>query len=128
MSVVTNVMVSADHGDRESVEDFSEWLETNGATHGGGCGSLAEITVLGDNHWGGPKEPECVVWAGALNHAVTRALLDRFAATPWRGPGVVQLMIMEQDRFYFRLWMFQDGELRQITPEGPPVNDDDLLP
>jgi hypothetical protein len=33
--------------------------------------------ALRDSHWGGWKNPECEVWAGALNHADLDALLAR---------------------------------------------------
>jgi hypothetical protein len=127
MSWVANVMVSADASDRQNVEAFSDWLrEQAPLRHQAdalGVGSLRLITGP-DNAWGGGKNPECEVWAGALNHADLDALRQRFAATPWQQPNVVQLLIMDQEEAFFRLWMIRQGELRQHAPLQPSEEDD----
>jgi hypothetical protein len=127
VSWVANVMVSADASDWRNVEALSDWLRDEaprrrqpGAV---GVGSLRLITGP-DAGWGGAKNPECEVWAGALNHADLDALRQRFAGTPWRVPGAVQLLIMDQEEWFFRLWMIRDGELRQYAPPAPSEEDD----
>jgi hypothetical protein len=69
------------------------------------------------------KWPECRVWAGALNHCDLDALRRRVAETPWREPNVVQLLVMDQEESFFRLWMIRGGELRQFAPSVPSEED-----
>jgi hypothetical protein len=48
-------------------------------------GWLGRLTEPHDNPLeAGWKNPECEVWAGALNYADLPALLDRVYAVPWR--------------------------------------------
>jgi hypothetical protein len=54
-----------------------------------------------------------------LNHADLPAVVERIAAGPWRVPAAVQLLIMDQEESYFRLWMIRDGQIRQYAPEPP---------
>jgi hypothetical protein len=63
-----------------------------------------------------------------LNHADLNAIRKRFAKIPWRVPNAVQLFLMDQEEFYFRVWMIRDGELRQYAPLKPGENDDDFRP
>jgi hypothetical protein len=71
MSWVANLMVQADMEDRAAIETLSAWLESEAPRRFGenarGVGYLAELTNPEGNHWGGWKNPECEVWAGALN-------------------------------------------------------------
>jgi hypothetical protein len=68
--------------------------------------------------WGGFKAPDCKLWLGVLNYADLPKIRAQFAAMPWRVPNAVQLMLMDQDEIYFRVWMIRDGELHQhVTPE-----------
>jgi hypothetical protein len=130
MSWVANVMVSVDMADNANVEALSEWLRTNAPGRARsdtrGVGSLRLLTSLENNQWGGWKMPECEVWAGALNHADLDALKQRFAETPWREPNVVQLLIMDQEEGFFRLWMIRGKELRQYAPLEPDEGDEDF--
>ncbi|MFJ3405256.1 squamosa promoter-binding protein 15 [Promicromonospora sp. NPDC090134] len=128
MSWVANVMISVDTTDNENVETLSEWLRTaaphrtgTGAT---GVGYLSLLSEPGIPGWGGWKARECEVWAGALNHADLDALRQRFFATPWREPNEVQLLVMDQEESFFRLWMIRDGELRQFAPLVPSEEED----
>ncbi|WP_262285406.1 hypothetical protein [Micromonospora sp. MA102] len=70
MSWVANVMLSVGPEDRPNAEAFSEWLDVERprleGMRPGGCGNLRPITDA-DNRWGGYKNPECEVYAGALN-------------------------------------------------------------
>ncbi len=56
--------------------------------------------------------------AGALNHADLAALVARVEQLPWQHPGFVQLMVMDQEEAYFRVWMFHGPQLRLLTPAG----------
>ena len=127
MSWVANLIIAADRQDRETVEAFDLWLREEAPTrerHRTGVGSLASITEPDTNQWGGWKNPECAVWAGALNHADLGALLSQVTQQPWRFPGRLQVLLMDQEESYFRLWMFRDGELRQYAPPPPPDADE----
>ncbi|MEU9284860.1 squamosa promoter-binding protein 15 [Streptomyces sp. NPDC048275] len=116
---MANVMVSADAADGQNVEALSDWLRDEAPRREQpdvlGVGSLRLITGP-DGAWGGGKNPECEVWAGALNHADLDELRRRFAGTPWREPNAAQLLIMDQEEVFFRLWMIRGGELRQYAP------------
>ncbi|MFJ2083393.1 hypothetical protein ACIOBK_12715 [Micromonospora chokoriensis] len=56
-----------------------------------------------DNQWGGRKNPECEVFAGALNHADLAAVVEHFGSVAWRNPHAVQLFLMDQEDVFFRL-------------------------
>jgi len=145
MSWVTNIMVSAKLQDRANVEEFARWLGEvprdyvrpntwppeawePGGVFGPGkeqpyCGDLAESP---HDVWPGPKVNECTVWLGVLNHADLSAVRRHFAEIPWCLPNAVQLFLMDQEEFYFRVWMIRDGELCQYAPLKPGENDDDF--
>ncbi|MBO8187901.1 squamosa promoter-binding protein 15 [Streptomyces spirodelae] len=127
MSWVTNVMVSVDSEDIANVEALSDWLWTEAPQRAesaaSGVGYLRRLTSDQDNQWGGWKNPECEVWAGALNHADLDALKERFMETPWREPNAVQLLVMDQEESFFRLWMVRGNELRQFAPLEPNERD-----
>lgn len=111
MSWVSNVMVSVHSHDCRNVEALSEWLRTEAPLRDGrrgGCGYLTEITG-DDTAWGGWKFPECDVWAGALDHADLKAVLEHIARLPWRCPNALQVFVMDQEEEYFRVWMLRDG-------------------
>lgn len=130
MSWVSNVMVSAHSHDGRNVEALSEWLRTEAPLRDGrrgGCGYLTEITG-DDTAWGGWKFPECDVWAGALDHADLKAVLEHIARLPWRCPNALQVFVMDQEEEYFRVWMLRDGELRQYAPVTPDEEDPDFYP
>ena len=115
VSVVSNVMLSVTGYDIPTADQFVAWIGTecprgHAPEVRGGVGTLAHITGP-DNRWGGDKFPECDVYAGALNHADLGALLERFGSTPWRVPAAVQLLVMDQEQMFFRLWMIRDGRV-----------------
>ncbi|MGC5032784.1 squamosa promoter-binding protein 15 [Micromonospora sp. DT229] len=132
MSWVANVMLSVSLEDRLNAEAFSDWLD-NGChcrepgMGPGGCGSLRRITGV-DNQWGGHKNPECQVYAGALNHADLTAVVEHFGSVAWRNPNAVQLFVMDQEEFFFRVWMIRKGALRQCAPSSPDEEDDEFWP
>lgn len=129
MSWVANVMVSVGFEDRATVEALSEWLRSEAPRRKqpdvSGVGDLKPITDR-DSRWGGWKWPECEVWAGALNHADLTAVRQRIAEAPWRQPNAVQLLVMDQEESFFRLWMIRGNELRQFAPLEPSDEDDDF--
>jgi hypothetical protein len=134
VSWVANVMVSVSLEDERECAALDRWLQHELPARPGevfvdhrgrvvaepkGVGALNELTGR-DTRWAGPKFPECTVWAGTLNHGDVDALVARVAATPWTVPAAVQLLIMDQEQSYFRLWMIRDGEIRQYAPAPPP--------
>jgi hypothetical protein len=123
MSWVANMMLVVSMDDTDRLEEISRWLQAEAPCREmpdrKGVGSLRNLTDPEDNQWGGWKNPECEVWAGALNHADLPAVVERIAAGPWRVPAAVQLLIMDQEESYFRLWMIRDGQIRQYAPEPP---------
>jgi hypothetical protein len=127
VSWVANVMLSFSIEDRLAADGFSDWVKSSSPVREAGMrpgrGALRDITHTGpqDNPWGGTKYPECNVLAGTLNHGDIEAVVARFAATEWTMPGAAQLLIMDQEQNYFRVWMLRDG-LLLCTP--PPSEDD----
>ncbi|MPY31150.1 squamosa promoter-binding protein 15 [Streptomyces adustus] len=128
MSWVANVMISVDMADNASVKTLSEWLRTEAPRRtqpeARGVGFLNLLTSTETNQWGGWKNPECAVWAGVLNHADLDALKQRVFETPWREPNMVQLLVMDQEESFFRIWMIRGNELRQFAPLQPNEEDE----
>ncbi len=135
VSWVANLMIQADGADHGTVQSLSNWLEREApqraeagpdgyGRQARGVGSLETLTDPRANHWGGWKNPECEVWAGALNHADLDALLTQIRMMPWRYPARVQVFLMDQEESYFRLYMFRDGTWNQYAPPPPPDADD----
>ncbi|MFG2525700.1 squamosa promoter-binding protein 15 [Streptomyces sp. NPDC048527] len=129
MSWVANVMISADQADAANVEALSHWLRDEAPRREQpevvGVASL-RLTTGPDALWGGAKRPECAVWAGALNHADLVALRSRVEAAPWQEPNAVQLLVMDQEESFFRLWMIREGSLAQYAPLAPSEEDVDF--
>lgn len=128
MSRVTNVMLSVMAEDRATAEEFSRWLDEDcprfdPRVDWTGCGDLALITGP-ESGWGGRKYPESTVYAGTLNHAYVEAVVEQFGRMPWRHPNAVQLFLMGQEEFFFRVWMIRDGGPRQYAPTSPSEDDD----
>lgn len=86
-------------------------------------GFLNLLTSADTNQWGGWKQPECEVCEGALNHADLDALKQRAFEVPWREPNLVQLLVMDQEEGFFRMWMIRGNELRQFAPLEPNEED-----
>ncbi|MFF0201460.1 squamosa promoter-binding protein 15 [Streptomyces sp. NPDC005017] len=128
MSWVANVMISVGMDDVANVEALSRWLRTEAPRRAQpevrGVGFLKPITNVESNPWGGWKHPECEVWAGALNHADLDALGQRVFETSWREPNQVQLLVMDQEEGFFRLWMIRGNELRRFAPLEPNEEDE----
>jgi hypothetical protein len=132
VSWVSNFILVVDYADVDVVLVLSDWLKTDAPQREGayvdaqgnaarGVGWLGRLSKPHDNHWGGRKNPECEVWAGALNHAALPALLDRVFTAPWRNPEQVQVLLMDQPESYFRLYMCRGGVWGQYAP--PPTDD-----
>ena len=121
-------MLSVSIWDNGTAAEFSEWLRTQAPRRdpvpARGCGFLS----LTSSRWGGWKSPECCVWAGALNHADVDALVAHACQMEWTVPLAVQLLIMDQEESFFRLWMFRDGEFKQYAPLQPDDNDQAFFP
>jgi hypothetical protein len=123
-------MLSVSVEDDKTAADLSDWLRTEAPLRdrdARGCGYLT-LTTGPDTRWGGWKQPECEVWAGALNHADLDALVARVRQTPWQVPLAVQLFVQDQEQAFFRLWMFRDGGFRQLVPDRPAEEDPDFFP
>jgi hypothetical protein len=114
--------------DGAGVEALSGWLRTDAPRRAQpeahGVGFLQPLTNRETHQWGGWKHPECEVWAGALNHADLDALKQRVFDMPWREPNLVQLLVMDQEEGFFRMWMIRGGELRQFAPLQPNEEDE----
>jgi len=130
MSWVANVMLVVDREDRELLPILNQWLEHDAPWNGPsvppgatGVGFLIDQTRAEPGSWGGFKRPECDVWAGTLNHADLAAVVAKVESVPWSHPGGVQLLLMDQEESYFRLWMLRDGHIQQFAPQ-PPADDD----
>ncbi|RZQ61777.1 squamosa promoter-binding protein 15 [Amycolatopsis suaedae] len=119
MNWLANVMVCVNARDVPHVAALSTWLGE------AGYGRLSDTTGP-DTRWGGSEYPSCTVWAGTLTNGSLGEVLDQVRATPWLEPHAVQVLLMESGQYFFRLWMFRDGELRQFAPETPTERDDDF--
>jgi len=113
VSWVATVLLSVDLSeDPALVEGFSHWLRLEAPRRKPagtlGVGYLEQLDAL-EQGWAGWKYPEVRLWGGALNDADLPAVVNRFAATPWRHPDSVQLLITDQEQAAFRLWMIRDG-------------------
>jgi hypothetical protein len=105
VSWVANLIVVAGPEDSDVADLLSEWLRADAPRRDGysgelqplGVGYLRLIADPDQNQWGGWKNPECKVWAGALSHADIDALLDFVARLPWSYPGRLQLLVMDQE-------------------------------
>ncbi|GLY23210.1 squamosa promoter-binding protein 15 [Micromonospora sp. NBRC 101691] len=120
MSWVTNILLSVDiTEDSALVHEFDRWLQTLAPRRGQpevkGVGSLRSLHDSPES-WGGVKDPEALMWAGVLNKADVAAVVQRFGATDWRVPHLVQLFVQDQEQGAFRLWMIRDGGVRQYAP------------
>ena len=91
------------------------------------CAHPRLITGAG-NQWGGHKNPECEVFAGALNHGDLAAVVKHFGTLAWHNPNAVQLFAMDQEESFFRVWMIRNGALRQYPPSSPDEEDDEFWP
>jgi hypothetical protein len=126
MSWVSNVLLSVGIEDQAAVEVFNAWLLADAPRRDGakgvGVGFLADLTSDRDNLWGGPKQPECQVWGRRSEPRRHRRRRGEVRTLPWRVPAAVQLLIMDQEQSYFRLWMLRDGVPKQYAP-APPGDD-----
>ncbi|WP_234317188.1 hypothetical protein [Streptomyces sp. NRRL WC-3744] len=59
-----------------------------------------------------------------MNHADLNALKRRVFETPWHDPNRVQLLVMDQEEAFFRMWMIRGNELRQFAPLQPNEEDE----
>jgi hypothetical protein len=120
VSHVTNVLLSVMYDDMPRVDEFGTWLEEE-CPHSdprdtwAGCGSLNLISGP-DHNWGGYKNPECYVYAGTLNRANLAAVVAQFGTVRWRFPENAQLFLMDQEEYYFRVWMISEGRPVQYGP------------
>ncbi len=131
MSWVANMMISVALPDRVLLPALADWLEREAPwnAHSGrvdrqGVGTLTDQTSPETTTWRGSMYPECTVWAGVLNHADLPAILAKVASMPWQAPGAVQVLLLDQEETYFRLWMIRDGRMTQFAPAPPPEDDD----
>ncbi len=143
MSWVTNVMVSVTSRDLDNAETFATMIREMPYLHldrkawpnipdpwpedqeyGGPWG--ADLRRSPGSVWPGSKVAECNVWLGVLNSSDLDRFRAIFASIPWRLPNAVQLMLMDQEESFFRIWMFREGELRQYAPEHPSENEDEF--
>ncbi len=131
VSWVANVMLSVGPEDRPNAEAFGGCLDEEcprlDAMRPGGCGNLRLITDA-DNRWGGHKNPECEVHAGALNHVGLAAVVKHFGSLAWHNPNAVQLFVMDQEESFFRVWMIRNSALRQYAPSSPDEEDEEFGP
>ena len=145
MSWVSNVMVSVAGEDRDNAARFATlitekpylhldrkkwpqvpdpWPEDEEYRGPYNAGLQESPTTV----WPGSKAPECYVWLGVLNNSDLDRFRALFAAVPWNVPNAVQLMLMDQEEFYFRLWMIRNGQLQQYAPQHPDEDDDEFWP
>lgn len=79
---------------------LDDWLTDQG------YGRMTELTDE-DVPWGGHKMPETSLYGGAFNYLDHDAMLIQIASLPWEYPDEVQLMVMEQEAYVFRVWNLQ---------------------
>ena len=80
-------------------------------------GNLMPLTgALGEELWGGYKALNFSGWGGVTNNMDWDRFLGRVASANWVNPEHVQLLLKDDGDTYFRLYMFLDGELRNVAP------------
>jgi hypothetical protein len=143
LSWVTNVIVSVAMPDRDNAEVFAALVRDMPYLHLDRKAwpnipdpwpedqeydgpRTADLRKSPDSVWPGSKAPECYVWLGVLNNSDLHRFRVLFASIPWQLPNAVQLMLMDQEESFFRLWMFRAGELRQYAPAHPHENSDEF--
>jgi hypothetical protein len=99
MSQVTNVILTARVGRKDSDPEIDSVNKFLRETEGGGGGKFVEAS----QHAGGPKYMECRVYLSAFNHADTEVLLRAVDQAPWRDKEMVQVFVKEQEREEFLL-------------------------
>lgn len=83
-------------------------------------GSLMPLTgALGEELWGGYKALNFSAWGGVTSNMHWDRFLERVRSTPWADPQRVQLLLKEDGDTYFRLYMFQGGQLTNVVPPPP---------
>ncbi|WP_346927121.1 hypothetical protein [uncultured Arthrobacter sp.] len=120
MSVVTNVVIHYDTLEpNELPHAIASWFEER---HSG----ISSITDGGARaFWGGEKNPECDLLAGAFNYLELDEMLAYLAALPWEYPQSAQVWVKEQSDARFQLWLHDGTRFNRIIdgladlPEEP---------
>lgn len=101
MSHVANVILNYTYGhsyDAECLVDVNAHLARE---HGTGLKPMIHGDEHDDLHWGGNKNPEVVLYAGAFNYLDDEELLDVIASQPWTYPDEIQVLIQDQNDMRF---------------------------
>jgi hypothetical protein len=99
MSRVTNVILTAHVGRKDSDPEIDSVNKFLRETEGGGGGKFAEAS----QHAGGPKHMECRVYLSAFNHSDTGVILRAVEQAPWRDKEMVPVFVKEQEQEEFLL-------------------------
>ena len=124
MSSVTNVLLVTYFSDHPLVDDLNAWMIEQ---HQRQADALVELTSDDARRllpWGGTKNPECGVYAAALNHWDLHALVAKVESLVWRERNAVQLFLKDEDDASFGVWMFAGERLAEVleprTYDGGP--------
>lgn len=127
MSLVTNVVIH--YGTREDnglPQLIAAWFDER---HVG----IKSITDGGARaFWGGEKNPECDLLAGAFNYLDVEEMLAYLGGLPWEYPRAAQVWVREQSDTRFQLWVHDGKRFHQVLdglPDLPDLTDpEDLRP
>jgi len=113
MSRVTNVILTAHVGRRDSDPEIDSVNKFLRETEGGGGGKFVEAS----QHAGGPKHMECRVYLSAFNHSDTEVILRAIEQAPWRDKEMVQVFVKEQEQEEFLLRFSGCSQSSSVTVE-----------
>jgi hypothetical protein len=113
MSRVTNVILTAHVGRKDSDPEIDAVNKFLRETEGGGGGKFVEAS----QHAGGPKHMECRVYLSAFNHSDTGVILRAVDQAPWRDKEMVQVFVKEQEQEEFLLRFSGRSQRPSVTVE-----------
>ena len=142
MSRTAHLILIVDKTDDRNVEQLALWIASDDATDLGGRelleadsgpkgpdsfglppvqppGQLTPLYLDGTDQHDGPTAGTIATWGAITKNLHQRRLLAKVRATPWAAPERLQLLYKDEGDTYFRCYMIDDGQLRNVMPEPP---------
>jgi hypothetical protein len=142
MSRTAHIILIVDKADDRNVEQLALWVASDEATDLGGRelleadtgpggpgssplppveppGQLNPLYLDGTDHHDGPTAGTVAVWGAITTNLHRRRFLAKLRTTAWVGPDRLQLLYKDEADTYFRCYILQDGQLRNVMPEPP---------
>lgn len=142
MSRTAHLILIVDKTDDRNVEQLALWVATDEATDLGGRelleadpgpkgpdgfglppvdtpGQLTPLYLDGADQHDGPTAGSVAVWGAITRNLHRRRFLAKVRATPWLAPDRLQLLYKDDGDTYFRCYVMDEGQLRNVMPEPP---------